>query len=109
MPSPPGLRSREKRVEDRAAGGDDRATGGRALSSEKVFRGQARRDRPPRDVAMASVDRPMTLLDRLREIGLLERSQLDELSLLPEAQDPDPRALGRVVLQRGWLTRFQIT
>src|SRR5689334_6086664 len=42
------------------------------------------------------------LLDRLRESGLLEPAQL------AEAQDPDLLALAKQVLQRGWLTRFQL-
>jgi serine/threonine protein kinase len=55
-----------------------------------------------------AVDHGALLIDRLRGSGLLERGQLDELGRLPEASDPDPRALGRLLLQRGWLTRFQI-
>jgi WD40 repeat protein/serine/threonine protein kinase len=50
-----------------------------------------------------------SLLERLRESDLLEAAQLEELARLPEAQNADPKVLGRVVLQRGWLTRFQIT
>src|SRR5688500_12993128 len=48
------------------------------------------------------------LLDRLRDCGLLETAQLEALGALPEARDPDPRSLGRILLQRQWLTRFQI-
>ena len=55
-----------------------------------------------------SVDRQATLLDRLRECDLLEAGPLEELGGLAEARDPDPRALGRVLLQRGLLSRFQI-
>ncbi len=55
-----------------------------------------------------SVDRQRLLLDHLRESQLLEPAQLDELAKLPEARDPDPRALGRILLQRRLLTRFQI-
>src|SRR5258707_14095352 len=51
----------------------------------------------------------LTLLDRLRSSEILTAEQLKELSGLPEARDPDPKALGKVVLQRGWLTRFQIS
>jgi sugar lactone lactonase YvrE/tRNA A-37 threonylcarbamoyl transferase component Bud32 len=50
----------------------------------------------------------VTLFERLRESGLLEPAQLEELGRLPEARDPDPRALGRLLVQRGLLTRFQI-
>src|SRR5215471_1699931 len=53
-------------------------------------------------------DRPLPLLDKLRDSGLLAPAQLQELDLLPEARDPDPRALGLQLLKRGWLTRFQI-
>jgi serine/threonine protein kinase len=56
-----------------------------------------------------ATDQTITLLDRLRRCELLDAARLDELSALPEAQDPDPRALGRVLFQRGWLTRFQIS
>jgi serine/threonine-protein kinase len=47
-------------------------------------------------------------LDELRDSGLLKPAQLDELARLPEARQPDPRALARQVWQRGWLTRFQL-
>jgi WD40 repeat protein/serine/threonine protein kinase len=50
----------------------------------------------------------VTLFERLRESGLLEPAQLEELERLPEARDADPRPLGRLLLQRGLLTRFQI-
>ena len=53
-------------------------------------------------------DPTITLLDRLRQCELLEPSQLQEIGAIPEANDPDPRALGRVLLRREWLTRFQI-
>ena len=49
-----------------------------------------------------------TLFDRLRESDLLAAAVLAELAGLPEARDPDPRALGRVLLRRNLLTRFQI-
>jgi serine/threonine protein kinase len=55
-----------------------------------------------------NVDSPVTLLDKLRESGLLESAQLAELARLPESRDPDPHALARVLLQRGLLSRFQI-
>jgi serine/threonine-protein kinase len=48
-------------------------------------------------------------IDRLRESGLLDAALLAELELLPEAKDSDPRALARVVFERGWLTRFQLS
>jgi serine/threonine protein kinase/WD40 repeat protein len=49
------------------------------------------------------------LLDQLSESALLQPAQLEQLARLPEAQDPDPRALGRQVFQRGWLTRYQLS
>jgi serine/threonine-protein kinase len=49
------------------------------------------------------------LLDQLSESGLLQQAQLEELARLPEAQDLDPRVLGKVVCQRGWLTRYQVS
>ncbi len=49
------------------------------------------------------------LLDELRASGLLRPEQLEQLARLPEADARDPRALARQVLQRGWLTRFQLT
>jgi serine/threonine-protein kinase len=50
-----------------------------------------------------------TLFDKVREAGLLEPGRLAELEPLPEARDPDPRALGRVLVQRGYLTRYQVS
>ena len=50
-----------------------------------------------------------TLLERLRVCELLSAEQLAELERLPEASNPDPKVLARVVLQRGWLTRFQVS
>jgi hypothetical protein len=50
-----------------------------------------------------------TLLDRLRTTEILSADQLEELAGLSEAGDPDPRVLGKVILQRGWLTTFQIS
>jgi len=50
-----------------------------------------------------------SLLDRLKESGLLPPEQLAGLARLPEANSPDARALAKVVLQRGLLTRFQVS
>src|SRR6266508_1377402 len=59
---------------------------------------------------MAGTDRNTpSLIESLRGGGLLEPQQLEELGRLPEARNPDARALARVLLQRGWLTRFQVT
>jgi serine/threonine protein kinase len=49
-----------------------------------------------------------TLLERLRSTEILPADRLDDLARLPEAQDADARALAKVVLKRGWLTRYQI-
>jgi WD40 repeat protein/serine/threonine protein kinase len=50
-----------------------------------------------------------TLFDQLlKEPDLLAADQLKELRRLPEAANPDPRALGKVLLQRNWLTKYQI-
>jgi WD40 repeat protein/serine/threonine protein kinase len=50
-----------------------------------------------------------TLFDQLlKEPDLLGADQLKELKRLPEAADPDPRALGKVLLKKNWLTRYQI-
>ncbi len=49
-----------------------------------------------------------TLLERLRSTDILPADKLDDLARLPEAQDADARALAKVVIKRGWLTRFQI-
>jgi serine/threonine protein kinase len=56
-----------------------------------------------------AADRNRMLLDQLRENALLQPAQLEQLARLPEAQDPDPRALARQVFQRGWLTRYQLS
>src|SRR5262249_30248795 len=46
--------------------------------------------------------------DSLRASGLLTDAQLAELARCPEARDPAPTPLARIVFQRGWLTRFQL-
>jgi serine/threonine protein kinase len=53
-------------------------------------------------------ERPVLFLDRLRASDLLDRAQLAELARCPEARSTDPRALARVVLERGWLTTHQL-
>jgi serine/threonine-protein kinase len=49
-----------------------------------------------------------TLLEHLAACEILSAEQLRALAALPEAKDPDPRVLAKVILQRGWLSRFQI-
>src|SRR5262249_42330727 len=53
-------------------------------------------------------ERAPSLLERLRGCGLLDAAQVEELARLPEAGQPDPRALARIIVQRRWLTSFQI-
>src|SRR5262245_7090225 len=50
-----------------------------------------------------------TLHEHLTACEILDAEQLKELATLPEAGNADPRVLGKVILQRGWLTRFQIS
>jgi len=47
-----------------------------------------------------------SLLDALRQLRLLETPQLEELLSL-QARYPEPKALARELIQRGWLTPFQ--
>src|SRR5262245_52974412 len=49
-----------------------------------------------------------TFFEQLRTSGLLDSKQLEELAALPEAGQADPRPLAAQVLQRGWLTTYQI-
>src|SRR5947209_112118 len=46
-------------------------------------------------------------LRALREHGLLEPAQLDELDRSAEALFPTPRVLARELVRRGWLTPYQ--
>lgn len=55
------------------------------------------------------VENSTLFIDLLRESGLLEASQLKELESLPASSNSDPRVLARVVFERGWLTRFQLS
>jgi eukaryotic-like serine/threonine-protein kinase len=55
-----------------------------------------------------AADLKQFFLVQLRESGMLEAEQLQQLSGLPESRQTDPRPLAKVVLQRGWLTRYQI-
>src|SRR5581483_5259781 len=48
------------------------------------------------------------LIETLRQSGLLDAAQLDELSRAPEAQDVGPELLGECLVQLGWLTRYQV-
>jgi WD40 repeat protein/serine/threonine protein kinase len=48
------------------------------------------------------------LVTALRDSRLLTPSQLNEATLELQARFPEPRALARELVQRGWLTPFQI-
>jgi serine/threonine protein kinase len=50
-----------------------------------------------------------SLLDLLRDSSLLEDAQITELAALPEATLAEPLPLARQVVQRGWLTKFQVS
>src|SRR6478735_615685 len=52
--------------------------------------------------------RAAELIDQLRQAELLDAGRLAELAALPQAAGDDPRPLGRLLLERGWLTRFQV-
>src|SRR5262245_12862396 len=52
--------------------------------------------------------RAADLLDHLREADLLATTRLAELTDLPQAEGDDPRPMGRLLLERGWLTRLQV-
>jgi WD40 repeat protein/serine/threonine protein kinase len=49
-----------------------------------------------------------SLVDVLRQHRLLEANQLDEINQSWLSKFPEPRALARELLQRGWLTAFQV-
>jgi WD40 repeat protein/serine/threonine protein kinase len=57
---------------------------------------------------MTVAPRAASFLDNLRASALLSAAQLADLAKCPEARNPAPTPLARVVLQRGWLTRFQL-
>jgi serine/threonine protein kinase len=48
------------------------------------------------------------LVNLLRQSAILERDQLDEAARDLQARFPEPRALARELLQRGWLTPYQV-
>src|SRR5438132_847404 len=47
-------------------------------------------------------------LQALKDSGLLEPAQLTELEGSPLSQGEDMLLLARVIVRRGWLTRFQV-
>jgi len=48
-------------------------------------------------------------VELLRQHSLLEPTQLDAVQADLQAQFPEPRALARDLMQRGWLTPFQVS
>jgi serine/threonine-protein kinase len=55
-----------------------------------------------------SIDSVDTLLTTLRQNRLCEPTQLDELTGALQPRFADPRALARELVQRGWLTPYQV-
>ena len=49
-----------------------------------------------------------SLVDALRQYRLLEPAQLDDISEGLLTACPDPKALARELIQRGWLTAYQV-
>lgn len=50
----------------------------------------------------------ITFDDQLRQLGLLEQAQLDAIAKTLRPKCPDPKALARELVQRGWLTPYQV-
>ncbi|HEV3259295.1 MAG TPA: hypothetical protein VG013_20685, partial [Gemmataceae bacterium] len=48
------------------------------------------------------------LVDILRQYQLLEPAQLDEVARTLQARFTEPRGLARELVQRGWLTPYQV-
>src|SRR5437870_253811 len=55
-----------------------------------------------------TIDTATSLLDALRRGRLLEPAQLDDLARRVPAGLDDVRALARELIQRGWLTAYQV-
>src|SRR5262249_3355402 len=49
-----------------------------------------------------------SLVDTLRQYRLLEPVVLDELARSLPSRSPDPRVLAKDLMQRGWLTAYQV-
>src|SRR5260370_718200 len=54
------------------------------------------------------LDSATDLIDLLQSLGLLEPEQEAELKQDPQQRFPEPRALARELVHRGWLAPFQI-
>ncbi|MGE3807204.1 MAG: protein kinase, partial [Gemmataceae bacterium] len=54
-----------------------------------------------------TIDSVDSLIEQLRDSGLLDSAQLEELSRL-SAVYGDPRVLARELMERGWLTPYQV-
>jgi WD40 repeat protein/serine/threonine protein kinase len=55
-----------------------------------------------------AADRLASFLDALRETEVLEPAQLEEVNLLPQSQGTDPVPLARLLVHKGWLSRYQV-
>jgi serine/threonine-protein kinase len=55
-----------------------------------------------------AMDSVAKLVDTLRQYRVVESAQLEELNKNLQSQFTDPRALARELLQRGWLTAYQV-
>jgi serine/threonine protein kinase len=58
-------------------------------------------------MAAASIASTASLVEALRQFRLLEPPQLAEVTRTLAARFPDPKALARELMQRGWLTPYQ--
>src|SRR5262245_835117 len=55
-----------------------------------------------------AIDSVAALIAALRQIPLLDSAQIDQLAGQAPARLSEPRALARELLQRGWLTPYQM-
>jgi serine/threonine protein kinase len=55
-----------------------------------------------------AIPRLASFMEQLRGSDLLQPAQLEEISRGPHVEGDDPRPLAKELIQRGWLTRFQI-
>src|SRR5258708_29553082 len=49
-----------------------------------------------------------TFIDGIRQSGLLGSEQVDQIVAWAEAPDADPQVIAKEIVQRGWLSAFQI-
>jgi len=55
-----------------------------------------------------AMDTVASLVDTVRQLRLLDAAQLDELTRTLQPRFPEPRALARELVQRAWLTPYQV-